>query len=108
MCVGHSPWEIVDPYPVLVNHNAGGHHPNENFCVTLVLKVRGTEHVRSVLSRWKRVSRAEQRHKEEESTTGGGKKERDISDRPLNSYKTREAAEIRPAPPVGPPASDHE
>lgn len=37
-CVRHSPWEIVDPYSVLVNHNASRHHPNENFCVTLVLK----------------------------------------------------------------------
>lgn len=34
----HSPWEIVDPYPVLVNYNASRHHPNENLCVALVLK----------------------------------------------------------------------
>lgn len=42
--VCHSPWEIVDPYPVLVNHNAGGHHPEKNLCVALVLK-RGEQGV---------------------------------------------------------------
>lgn len=36
--LNHSPWEIVDPYPVLVNHNAGGHHANKNLCVALILK----------------------------------------------------------------------
>lgn len=44
----HSPWEIVDPYYVLVNHNAGRHHPNENLCITLVLKERGTYYMREL------------------------------------------------------------
>lgn len=43
LCLHHSPWEIVDPYPVLVNHNAGGHHPDKNLCVALVLKAAGRE-----------------------------------------------------------------
>lgn len=38
--VSYSPREIVDPYPVLVNHNARGHHPNKDLCVALVLKKR--------------------------------------------------------------------
>lgn len=37
----HSPWEIVDPNPVLVNHNTSRHHPQEDLCVALVLKVQG-------------------------------------------------------------------
>lgn len=44
LCAFHSPWEIVDPYPVLVNYNASRHHPNENLCVALVLK-RGEQSV---------------------------------------------------------------
>lgn len=40
-CVLHSPWEIVDPNPVLVNHNTSRHHPQEDLCVALVLKVQG-------------------------------------------------------------------
>lgn len=43
LCLHHSPWEIVDPYPVLVNHNAGGHHPDKNLCVALVLQTAGRE-----------------------------------------------------------------
>lgn len=39
-CVIHSPWETVDPNPVLVNHDAGGHHPQEDLRVALVLKVQ--------------------------------------------------------------------
>lgn len=65
----HSPWEIVDPYPVLVNHNASRHHPDENLCVTLVLK-RGEQ---SVISkgggRGVELNRDTQREREKDSTT---------------------------------------
>lgn len=39
-CVIHSPWEIVDPNPVFVNHNTSRHHPQEDLCVALVLKAQ--------------------------------------------------------------------